>query len=248
MKIKTETAAMLVVFACVVLAFLGGAFAGATAVRSPSPVAAVSATPLPALKIAEEDLETIKEAITIAMATAIANAILPTPTATATATPTPTATDTPAPTPMPTPTATPTATETEAEPAPTATVTAEPTVTCPTESEFFNLTGVRADRIETEPCAFHWRGDPLTIPSTNVCPEGWACELGIAGRGNFLYYGGYGADGYVEIYAGTWRFTPAYPKGDQIHDPCSFLTKSKEHGQRADPPWDIQPGNFECEQ
>ena len=128
---------------------------------------------------------------------------------------------------------------TKATPKPTA------TITCPTEREFAELTGVVADRLEEELCAFHWRGDPLTITPPNACPEGWACELGVAGEGNILYYGGSPT---MPIYAGTWRLAALYPAEDPVRDPCSFLAKSQEHGRNADPPWTISAGNFSCEQ
>jgi hypothetical protein len=121
--------------------------------------------------------------------------------------------------------------------------TAQKTASCPTEADFAQLTGVVADVIPSEPCAFHWRGDPQTITPKNSCPEGWSCQLGIAGKGNYLYYGG---SPVVGIYAGTWRLFAAYPSNDAVQQPCQFLAKSQEEGRQATPTWSITAGNFSC--
>ncbi|MCX7589400.1 MAG: hypothetical protein N2Z85_00460 [Patescibacteria group bacterium] len=117
------------------------------------------------------------------------------------------------------------------------------TVFCPTEAEFEKLTGIRADKIGSEPCAFHWRGDPNTITPSKACPDGWSCQLGVNGRGNYLYYGG---NPQHSIYAGTWRLVDAYPLSDSVRDPCKFLAKSQEEGKNSTPTWSISPGNFTC--
>lgn len=114
---------------------------------------------------------------------------------------------------------------------------------CPTEAEFAALTGVVADIVPTEPCAFHWRGDPLAVTPKDACPHGWSCQLGIVGKGNVLYYGGSPS---VTIYAGTWRRVESYPSNDAVRDPCRFLAKSQEEGRNSTPTWTIQAGNFSC--
>lgn len=141
------------------------------------------------------------------------------------------------PTPLPTPTP---AAPVAYEPAP-ADVPA--VSTCPTEAEFAQLTGVVADKVGTEPCAFHWRGDPLAITPAKSCPQGWSCQLGVVGTGNVLYYGGNPA---VSIYAGTWRLVELYPSTDAVRNPCRFLAKSQEEGRAASPQWTITAGNFSC--
>ncbi|MFN4213071.1 MAG: hypothetical protein ACK4FL_03890 [Microgenomates group bacterium] len=119
---------------------------------------------------------------------------------------------------------------------------AAPSSTCPTEAEFTALTGVVADKVGTEPCAFHWRGDPAVM-TIKACPEGWACQLGVQNQGNLLYYGG---DPELTIYAGTWRFIAAYPSNDAVQNPCQFLTKSQDEGRQSVPTWTIKEGNFTC--
>jgi hypothetical protein len=172
-------------------------------------------------------------------------------------TPNPTATPTPnAPTDMPVPTPTPTTSQPAAQPK-SQPVLVQPTnsasqlavpagqraTSCPTEAEFTQLTGVVADVVPSEPCAFHWRGDPQTITPKNSCPEGWSCQLGVDGKGNILYYGGSPS---VKIYAGTWRLVAAYPSNDAVQQPCQFLAKSQEEERQATPTWSITAGNFSC--
>ncbi len=120
---------------------------------------------------------------------------------------------------------------------------AKPEAACPKEAQFAELTGVIADKVGEEPCAFHWRGDPLVITPINACPEGWSCQLGVSGQGNILYYGG---SPNVTIYAATWRLVAAYPENDPVHNPCAFLLKSQQEGSNAVPRWTINPGNFSC--
>jgi len=142
---------------------------------------------------------------------------------------------------MPTPTDTPTA---PAAPASQLAVPAgQQAVSCPTEAEFAQLTGVVADVVPSEPCAFHWRGDPLAIMPKDACPNGWACQLGVVQHGNVLYYGGSPS---VSIYAGTWRLPAAYPLDDAVQQPCLLLAKSQEEGKKARPTWSITAGNFSC--
>jgi hypothetical protein len=161
-----------------------------------------------------------------------------------------TPTDTPVPTSTPTtsqPAAQPTSQSVVAQPTTSASQPAAPegqqVVSCPTEAEFTQLTGVVADVVPSEPCAFHWRGDPQTITPENSCPEGWSCQLGVVGKGNILYYGGSPS---VTIYAGTWRLIAAYPSNDAVQQPCQLLAKSQEEGRQARPTWSITAGNFIC--
>ena len=147
---------------------------------------------------------------------------------------------TPANTPTTMPTETPTPPAPASQPAAPA---GQQAASCPTEAEFTQLTGVVADVVPTESCAFHWRGDPQTITPKNSCPKGWSCQLGVAGKGNYLYYGGSPS---VTIYAGTWRLISAYPSNDAVRQPCQFLAKSQEEGRRATPTWSITAGNFSC--
>jgi hypothetical protein len=152
------------------------------------------------------------------------------------ATPAPTGSNNAAPTLQPTVIAQPTASQ-PAVPA------GQQAVSCPTEAEFAQLTGVVADVVPSEPCAFHWRGDPLAIMPKDACPNGWACQLGVVQHGNVLYYGGSPS---VSIYAGTWRLPAAYPLDDAVQQPCRLLAKSQEEGRQATPTWSITAGNFSC--
>lgn len=133
------------------------------------------------------------------------------------------------------------------EPTPAASATTRPSpeqVDCPTEKEFEDLVGVRADVVGTEYCAFHWRGDPATLRVENPCPPGWICTLGVSSK-NFVYEGSNDLSP-LEIFAGTWRLVSAYAEGDAVHDPCTFLRKVQHEGEISDPAWSAVAGNFSC--
>ncbi len=97
-----------------------------------------------------------------------------------------------------------------------------------------------------EACLFEWRNAPLATSDTITCPDGWACELDLAGPEEGLYV--YGGGGSYQIDAGSFRPIDAYPAGDPIHDPCSALAKSRAwlKTEKADPTWTMSPGNFSC--
>lgn len=115
---------------------------------------------------------------------------------------------------------------------------------CPTEREFFELVGVHADIVGGENCAFHWRGDPLTITVNRPCPSGWICTLGISSQ-NYVYEGDDALQP-LQIFAGTWRLVSKYAAGDAVYDSCTFLAKVQEEGRENDPKWAAKPGNFSC--
>ena len=124
--------------------------------------------------------------------------------------------------------------------------TASQEVICPTEREFAELTGIRADIDPSEPCMFHWRGDPNTIVSNNACPSGWICTTGVA-ENPWQTYVVVGEDGISqEIFSITARFVAMYPGGDAVHNPCTFLAKVQEEGRNSDPQWTAKPWNFSC--
>lgn len=137
----------------------------------------------------------------------------------------------------------PTATLKPATPANTAVASTVSTV-CPTERQFAELVGVIADIDRTEPCAFHWRGDPLSISVKNPCPLGWICTLGISDK-NIVYVGD-NALSAVKIFAGTWRLVFQYPSGDTVYNKCQFLEKVQHEGSISDPVWTASAGNFIC--
>lgn len=120
---------------------------------------------------------------------------------------------------------------------------------CPTEREFFELTGVRADVVSSEPCAFHWRGDPLSVVPRQICPQGWICTVGVTdwqggGKQTIVMVGDDIPS--VSIFAATWRLTGLYPAGDAVHNKCVFLAKVQGEGRISDPTWTALPGNFTC--
>lgn len=115
---------------------------------------------------------------------------------------------------------------------------------CPTEREFEVLTGVRADIVREEPCAFHWRGDPQTITAIHPCPDGWSCTLGSDDQ-NYVYHGDNNL-GQINIFAGTWRLVSMYPSNDALQNNCSFLEKVRNEGVISDPQWTAEAGNFTC--
>lgn len=115
---------------------------------------------------------------------------------------------------------------------------------CPTEREFEVLTGVRADIVREEPCAFHWRGDPQTITAIHPCPDGWSCTLGSDDQ-NYVYHGDNNL-GQINIFAGTWRLVSMYPSNDALQNNCSFLEKVQNEGVISDPQWTAEAGNFTC--
>lgn len=118
---------------------------------------------------------------------------------------------------------------------------------CPTEREFQQLTGVTADIVRKERCAFHWRGDPQTISAIHPCPFGWSCTLGVeAPRQTFVYVGDDNLQS-LQIFAGTWYLIGKYPVGDAVYTDCGFLEKVRAEGRISDPTWTAFPGNFTCQ-
>lgn len=115
---------------------------------------------------------------------------------------------------------------------------------CPTEKEFEALTGVRADIVRTEPCLFHWRGDPQQIDATHPCPSGWSCTLGSNGK-NYQYNGDDKLAA-MPIFAGSWRLLSQYAANDPVQNNCNFVQKVQVEGQISDPQWTVAPGNFTC--
>lgn len=131
-------------------------------------------------------------------------------------------------------------------PTPSAPNTSTTETRCPTEKEFQELTGIRADRDYSEACMFHWRGDPLTITSTNACPSGWICTTGVA-ENPWQTYVVIGEDGIRQtIFSITARLIDSYPDSDAVHDACTFLRKVQNEGQSSDPQWTAKPWNFSC--
>lgn len=121
------------------------------------------------------------------------------------------------------------------------------TASCPTEKEFEQQFGVRADLVRTEPCAFHWRGDPDTITVNHPCPDGWSCTIGIADPRQTYQYKGDDSLQPMTIFAATWRLTGQYPVTDVVHDNCAMLAKVQHEGQISDPQWTALAGNFTCQ-
>lgn len=115
---------------------------------------------------------------------------------------------------------------------------------CPTEAEFEVLVGVRADIDRTEPCTFHWRGDPKTLGATHPSPLGWISTLGVDSK-NYVYIGDDGLAP-LEIFSGTWRMVSIFPAGDAVYDKCAFLLKVQYEGQISSPQWTAEAGNFVC--
>ncbi len=113
---------------------------------------------------------------------------------------------------------------------------------CITEAEFEALVGVRADIDRTEPCAFHWRGDPATISVAHPCPDGWICTLGSNDK-NYVYSGVDSLPS-LEIFSGTWRKVITYPAGDAVYNHCDFLAKVQHEGAISNPTWTAEAGNF----
>lgn len=130
---------------------------------------------------------------------------------------------------------------------PVPTATAQPMqvgIGCPTEAEFEALVGVRADIDRTEPCTFHWRGDPKTLGVTHPSPLGWISTLGVDSK-NYVYIGDDGLAP-LEIFSGTWRMVSIFPAGDAVYDKCAFLLKVQYEGQISSPQWTAEAGNFVC--
>ncbi len=121
-------------------------------------------------------------------------------------------TPTPAP---PTPTATPTPTPTSTPVPPAA--SPEPPF-CPSIEEAERAIGASIQRLGGEACAFVRHADNL---ARMRCPAGWACTLATP-EGIVLVVG----DGQeVGAYAGTFRYVPAYPPEDAVHDPPRLCRK-----------------------
>ena len=118
--------------------------------------------------------------------------------------------------------------------------------TCPTEREFEQLVGVRADIVREEPCAFHWRGDPEITTAEHACPDGWSCTIGIADPRQTYQYSGDDNLPAMQIFAETWRLVNSYPAGDTVYNDCAMLAKVQHEGQISDPQWTAIAGNFNC--
>lgn len=140
---------------------------------------------------------------------------------------------------------TPTPTETPA------TATETPIESCPTEAEFEKEFGFWADRIGTEPCAFHWYDMNHPMLVTNPCPENWVCTIGVVeddGMRTTYVYVGNATIPPLRVYGGTWRRVSAYPKENPVHNACAFFEKVQAEGQNSDPRWEPLTGNFSCNQ
>lgn len=107
---------------------------------------------------------------------------------------------------------------------------------CPTTQEVKNLTGVDVQRIETEPCAFVWRGsDKATTMAT--CPSGWVCTWDVVGNIVVVHLG---VNQTATIRAGTWRLIDAYPTNDAVHNVCSLYDKERKFGLSEVPSFQVR--------
>jgi hypothetical protein len=121
--------------------------------------------------------------------------------------------------------------------------------TCPTEREFEELYGVRADIEREEACTFHWRGDPMTITPEKMCANGWICTNGMASWGGTRQTIVFTGDDNLHtsaIFSATWRLVGEFPAGDAVYDSCAFLAKVQAEGRNSDPQWTAVAGNFSC--
>ena len=82
--------------------------------------------------------------------------------------------------------------------------------TCPTTASVQLATGVHVVHVDSEPCAFTWRGYPVaTILAT--CPEGYVCTFHVW-NDDIVVHEGIGQQ--AQISAATWRWMGAYPSED----------------------------------
>jgi hypothetical protein len=73
---------------------------------------------------------------------------------------------------------------------------------------------------KNEPCAFV-RAGKASAPA--MCPHSWVCTWDEGGK---LMTVRLGADGqHAVILGGTWRYAPAYPSDDPVHDICTFIRR-----------------------
>lgn len=130
-----------------------------------------------------------------------------------------------------------TATPMPAAAAPTA--TAAPTAApCPSPGEASAILHADVQPLGGEACAFVRRVFPDL--ETWRCPPGWVCTFAdrkgvwlAVGDGNRFTAG-----------AGTFRYLPAYPPGDAVHEPCMLLTKEQQFGSQHG--YAVRPANFAC--
>lgn len=126
---------------------------------------------------------------------------------------------------------------TEAAPVDTKTVLVTTTnQTCPnTTEEAKAIFGVDVQRIDTEPCAWVWRGKPLHTTAT--CPSGYVCTWDVVGDITVVHLG---INQQADIYAGTWRLISAYPADDAVNNVCELYLKEKDFASREVPSFEVR--------
>jgi hypothetical protein len=119
-----------------------------------------------------------------------------------------------------------------AEP-PTLAPTTAALMPCPSVNAAVDALGLNVSPLP-EPCGFKYEGSIATVR----CSTDWICTLALTNGNVYVYLGD---NAQYDIYAGTFRYIPAYPVNDAVHNACQLLEKEQEFSGLT-----VIAGNFSC--